>query len=276
MQPLVAQGLYESLLAGFIGGAAAVGLAADAPTPDASTVPGTPGLPPIITGRELMLGSGESPVVRFPSLERAAAQLQARDIITADRFYAAAQAARATSFTISGDLTIQAIGRVRDVILEGLQTSTSRTDFIDRARAAVAALPISDAHLEHVYRNAVNEAYSAGMESVLDHPILESGFPYRQYIPIHDSRTRHTHLELARLGIDGTAVYYFNDPMWLMFRPPWEWQCRCGWSALSVESAARLGVREAQKWLETGIEPAHQPRPLPDFRPPASWQRISL
>lgn len=274
-------------MAGFIGGAAGLGLGSVVPTTGLSPPAAPPveptldpsgifGVPPTIPPEALLHGEGGEPIVRYPALERAAQFLQEREVVSPGRFYTASRAAREASFTISGNITKKAIEQVNDLLIEGMQGTTSRTQFLEKVTETLPQLAISEAHLEHVYRNAINEAYSQGMETVLENPVVADGFPYRLYVPIHDDRTRPTHLELEHLGLNGTAVYYYNDPMWQLFRPPWEWQCRCGWIALSIESAASMGVKEAQRWQETGLEPEHPPRPLPDFRPPESWQRISI
>ena len=49
-------------------------------------------------------------------------------------------------------------------------------------------------------------------------------FPYQEYLPIGDSRTRPEHLALAELGINETGVYRRDDPFWDLFLPPWDFQ----------------------------------------------------
>jgi hypothetical protein len=87
------------------------------------------------------------------------------------------------------------------------------------------------------------------------HPVVAEIFPYQEYVPIHDGRVREEHEALAHLGIDGTGVYRREDPFWDYFTPPWGYQCRCGVNLLGIADAARLGVREASEWLETGVKP---------------------
>lgn len=188
-------------------------------------------------------------------------------------FYKLGAAAKQQAFTISGDLENASLEKLRDLLGDTLQHGGSLQTFSRAAHAAFETLPISETHLEQVYRNATNESYSQGMERVLDHPIVADGFPYRLYVPIHDARARHEHRALEKLGIDGTAVYHKDDPTWLRFRPPWDWGCRCGWVAISIKTAAKMGVREAQEWLSTGVEPAHPAVNPPPFSPPASWDR---
>lgn len=273
-RPIVSQSIADAAVAGWLGGAAAVVVKLpDAPKPPAFASP--PGEPPPRPPFQLKLfpeGDDDS-LVKFPGLERAAEQLYDRQIMAPEDFYKLGAKAKQQAFTISGDLENASLEKLRDLLGETLQKGGNLDTFARAARGAFETLPISDTHLEQVYRNATNEAYSQGMERVLDHPVVSGGFPYRLYVPIHDARARHEHRDLERLGIDGTAVYHKDDPTWLKFRPPWDWGCRCGWIALSIKSAAKLGVREAQEWLATGIEPNHPPVTPPPFSPPASWDR---
>lgn len=45
---------------------------------------------------------------------------------------------------------------------------------------------------------------------------------------------------------------------------------------MTIRDAARRGVKEAQQWLETGVEPPHPPVPEPPFRPSPAWERRAV
>jgi hypothetical protein len=101
-------------------------------------------------------------------------------------------------------------------------------------------------------------------------------FPYLLYTAVHDARVRPEHLQLERLGLDGTAVYRRDDPIWSLFLPPWAWNCRCHVIPVDVETAAEAGVGEARRWLRTGVPPAvPQYVAWPDFRPDPRWVPVS-
>jgi len=120
------------------------------------------------------------------------------------------------------------------------------------------------------------------MESILAHPIVTDGFPYRAFHAIHDARCRPDHRALETQGLDGTNVYNALDPVWAEIRPPFSWGCRCGWTAISVRTAAGLGVKEAQRWLNTGERPAEFQFvrwPTYDGKPimsPPGWSRTGV
>src|SRR5262249_21671443 len=50
--------------------------------------------------------------------------------------------------------------------------------------------------------------------------------------------------------------------------------CRCNDTPLTVRFAAEKGIKEAQQWLETGIEPSPPAFvPMPPFLPPPEFRR---
>jgi hypothetical protein len=272
-RPAVEATFVDTILAGWLSGAAA-GAEMLTPGPILAGWKVPPGEPP--AGELLYPAGAPEPVVRLAAIEAAAEHLRDRAIFSSHDFYALQAGARQQAFTISANVTEQTLDKVNELLAELTAEAPSLAEFRERVLAAVPGLPIGEAHLEQVYRNSVNEAYSQGHERVLEHPLVADEFPYRLYVAIHDERARPEHRALEFLGIDGTAVYYKNDPTWVRFRAPWSWNCRCGWIALSVEDAASYGVREAQEWLATGVEPAHPPVARPPFDPDPRWERASL
>lgn len=87
------------------------------------------------------------------------------------------------------------------------------------------------------------------VEQRLRHPIVEDAFPYRKYRATLDDRVRATHLILESSGLNGSPIYNKDDPVWLAFAPPWEAECRCAFSPMTIKKAAEYGVQEAIDWL---------------------------
>ena len=235
-----------------------------------------PGLPPtqpptfVLPG---LLGPGEEPELRFPLLEQAAQSLLERDILTRDQFDLLGAESRQRAFTIAGGLTADTIETIRDVLALDIQEGTSLTTFRQAVADRLHGSPIGPAHLETVYRTNVQAAFRDGRERLASNPIVSSAFPYQEYLNIHDGRVREEHAALETLGLDGTAVYRRDDPMWELFTPPWDFNCRCGVNLLTVEAAARRGVNEARRWLDTGqppIAPEWRLDAIP-FRPPPGF-----
>jgi hypothetical protein len=84
-------------------------------------------------------------------------------------------------------------------------------------------------------------------------------FPYMFWFSTTDQRSNHLHLELERLGLDGTNIFRRDDPFfapWFLARELDFPQCRCCTSAASINQAAQRGVKEAIVWYETGKPPS--------------------
>lgn len=195
------------------------------------------------------------PKLRFPKLEYAASVLFDRDIMTREQWDAASDAARERAFFITGDILPSAIEKVRDELVADIDEGTSLRTFRNRVQDILERSSIGPARLETIYRTNVQAAFRDGRETLATDPVVTELFPYQEYVPIRDARTRDTHWELGVLGLDGTGVYRRDDPFWDRFTPPWDYNCRCGVRLLTIEQAARMGVKEAQDWLKYGAPP---------------------
>lgn len=195
---------------------------------------------------------------RLPLIEAGAENLIARQVMTRDKFDRLTADARQAAFTVARLATERSIAEVRELLVESVQEGGTLRDFRRRLDEEFDGTPLGAAHLETVFRTSVQAAYSAGQEATLDHPLVGGEFPYLLYSAIHDGRARPEHLKMEQLGLDGTAVYRRDDPVMQRGRylPPWGYNCRCATTPLTVKEAARRGVKEAQLWLETGVEPA--------------------
>lgn len=268
-QPILAQTLTDSILGGWVTGAANI---ADQMPP----LPPVAGMPPLGPPNPFDLlypDPDDDPIVILTGIENAVRSLVDRQVLSPQDFYRLSGSAKQQAFTISGDLTTAAIDDIRDIFGDTVRDGASLEIFAKAVRERFDGLPIGEAHLENVYRSNIQEAFSQGAERILDIPIVADGFPFRIYSATHDARARKSHQALEKLGLDGTAVYWADDPVWHTFRPPWDFNCRCSWIAASVETAASLGVKAAKEWLATGIEPVHQFVPFPPFAPSPQWDR---
>ncbi len=226
--------------------------------------------PPIRVAVEA--GGDGLPPIRLPLIERAAYDLQRRQILTPAEFAAISTDAKRTAFTVARSVSTQTVDVVRNALLDDVQRGGTLREFRQAVQGAVDHSMAAPHRLEAVYRTHLAQAYSAGQQDVLDHPLVSDEFPYLLYSATHDARTRPGHLQMERLGIQRSAVYRRDDPIWQLFYPPWGWNCRCLVIPLSVEDAARRGIREAQRWLKTGTPPTNPTWVrTPDFRPPPNW-----
>jgi SPP1 gp7 family putative phage head morphogenesis protein len=195
------------------------------------------------------------PRLRFPLIENAAARLFERNILTRSQWNQASDEARQRAFMITGDISAETIEDVRNILAENIDRGTSLRGFRQAVQDTLESSGIGPARIETIYRTNVQASFRDGRESLASDPIVSEVFPYQQYLAIHDRRTRSHHLELESLGLDGTNVYRRDDPFWDLWTPPNGYNCRCGVRLMTVEAAARAGVREAQEWLRTGRPP---------------------
>lgn len=210
----------------------------------------------------------DEPALRFPQIERAAHYLATRLDYTRPEFEALDAAARSVAFTVARVQSVAAVEAVRKAVADDVvEGGTAKRFKLAVADAVGSAL--SPKQVEAVYRTQVARAYSAGQQDVLRHPLVADEFPYVEWTATHDGRVRPEHLAMESLGIDGTAYYRADDPLWDTHWPPCGWNCRCLLIPRTLGDAADAGVREARRWLETGVPPARPafttrtPFPLP-------------
>jgi SPP1 gp7 family putative phage head morphogenesis protein len=229
--------------------------------------------PPTFIGTAF--GEDGEPTVRFPLIERAYESLYSRGVVTRDEFNELSQEAKQRAFAVAGDWSTETVERIRDTLADTIRDGASLSGFKNRLNESLDKGSIGSAHIETIYRTNVMTAFHEGHDSLMDNPIVDAVFPYQEYMPIGDNRTRPEHEALGFLGLNGTGVYRRDDPFWEFFTPPCGYNCRCGIRAVSLEEAARMGVKEAQKWLRTG-RPPEQPEwriEFIPFRPPAGFGR---
>ncbi len=215
----------------------------------------------------------QEPMVRLPLIERARDDLLERGVVTRADFDEMAQDARQHAFTIARIDSEETISAIREALAETVREGASLRGFESRVIETLETSPIGAAHLENVYRTNIQSAFHAAHEQLANEPVVRDVFPYQAYHAIHDGRVRDEHLALELLGLDGTNIYRRDDPMWSLFLPPWDFQCRCGVTLLTKERAAALGVTEAQRWVETGVPPDFPEHRLDDipFRPDSGF-----
>jgi hypothetical protein len=209
-------------------------------------------------------------------VDEAAKVLRSRVAMTRPEFDALSDEARRRAFTVAGEQTEKTVGKVRDVLADLTEAGPTLPDFARIVEEEVGpGTFLSPGHRETVYRNGISQAFSDGMDKILATPLVDDAFPFAGVYAIHDDRVRKTHLMMETLGIDGTHVFYRNDPVFIKYRGPLDWGCRCGWSPMTVRQAARAGVLEAAEWLRTG-HPPENPTFVdkPPFEPSPDFKRI--
>lgn len=209
--------------------------------------------------------AAEGPGVLLPLIEEAARDLQSRRLLSYREARALDEQGRQGALRVAGLLTQQARGKLQDLLVEAVREGQTLREFRVRVEDEMGTGTFLDpAHAETTFRDAVQAGYSAGMDSLLSQPIVGDLFPWEENLPIRDSRLSDLCAVVSRSGIQGTGIYRRDDPTWQRLKPPRHPRCRCGRNPLTVAMAARAGIREAEKWLETGkppLVPAWVPMP---------------
>lgn len=230
-------------------------------------------LPPP-TDREQYLFGPEPEEIRFPIRDAAIQNLARRNVITKQDWEFLTNEARQKAFTVANLANEDAIARVQEALVDDIGEGGTLRQFAQRLEKALGKSALGKAHVENIYRTNVGIAYSNGLTQILDRPLVSDEFPFVRYVAVHDSRVDPDHLSMEKRGIQGTAIYYKDDPVIRRFWPPWRFNCRCHVIPLSIEDAARYGIREAQEWLRTGIPPINRTYvEMPPFSPPEGWVR---
>lgn len=286
--------LNDTILAGWLGGASQVAdqlpealapqaispaLSPGMPSPAASVSP-EPILwppvrppeppPPILPLADVPEQSG--PPVKFPIIDEAIRNLQERRLVAPDEFYNLGQEARRAAFTVGRTAGLETIQRIHQALDETLREGPSHASFRRKMAAAFDESPLAAGHLENVFRTNVQTALSRGIDAVADQPLVADEFPFEEVIVIPDSRLSEVCEAMMTSGIQGTNIYRRDDPVYRRYVSPRHYQCRCNRRLLSVEQAARRGIREAVHWLQTGQPPLQPTWVAPIKVPlPAGW-----
>jgi hypothetical protein len=164
--------------------------------------------------------------VFFPAIDEGVRALQARNLVTRVEYDRLDEAAKQKAFTIASVESRETLEKIRGILVDAVEGKVDLKGFRERVLEEVGeGTFLSEAHEETIYRTMVQSAYSDGQMKVLQHPYVRSGFPYVRYTAIDDSRVRPEHLAMEKHGIDGTAWYRIDDPVFQLFRPPWSWNC---------------------------------------------------
>jgi len=217
--------------------------------------------PPSLQPNLLRTDSASGKQAWFESYDLGADHHQGLKLLCYSDFLALTFEERRRVFTVPrvNDLnTVRAIHKLLHLDFDSDQGTSFRT-FSKRVMqffGGAPPFPITNAALEKVYRRNTMTMYTRGREKLAENYRLNSdAFPYRLLDATHDARTPPSHRALETSGLDGTAIYRWDDPFWQCCMPPITDLCRCSSTAMTIEDAAERGVEEARKWMRTGTPP---------------------
>lgn len=216
-----------------------------------------------------VVGTPDSPRIRFPAIDAATDWLARRRLITEPEFRELDAQSQSAAFTIARLKTVESIQNVRDAVQDVVRVGATLPQFRETVRTSVEDA-FSPSQVETLFRTHVGLAQAAGKRAIIENPMVIDEFPYLMWSATHDDRTRPDHRAMEKHGQNGTAIYRRDDPMWETLWPPAGWNCRCEPIPLTIEDAARYGSREAARWLRTGerpLSPDWAQRPYPIILP---------
>lgn len=253
-EPVLAQVVTDANLAAFMRGGQSVVESVQLPEP------------PDWTRHES--GPGEpTPLISFPIIDEAAADLAARNILTAAEFYSARGEARIEGFTVSRVASLDALEKVRDSLVEAIVDGDTLRTWRGKVAEALDGSGLSPARQETVFRTNLFQAYSRGQRAVVEQPLVRSAASFVLRSCIDDSRLTSLCNALSHGGFQGTGIYLTDSETWRRVASPSHFACRCSNVFLTLKRAAEKGIKVAQQWFETGIRPTDAELfvPMPDL-----------
>lgn len=204
------------------------------------------------------LGEPIPPEVRLPDLERAIMTLMRPTAMVGTDWKETAELVKAGAFAITGDIAQHQSTEVQLALAEAMSEGHSASEFIETVQEKIfeGRGPLSDSHLENIFRTNTLRQKSNAKERTLKSDLVSDAFPYRAYNATADARTRPHHKALEHLGIDNTNIYNADDPVFIRYRPSWWYSCRCNHYGVTVVQAANRGVKEAVEWVDRAKQTA--------------------
>jgi len=213
---------------------------------------------PVADDADMAAMSAVTPTAsQLPLVEHAVAHLRTRKLVRHEDLKEMAVESRLGALKVAGLVRKEAMGTLQDVLAKQVEEGPTLRGFKKEVREELGDdVFLSPRHMETTFRDAVQAAYSGGMDRLLADPLVGDAFPYEETLPINDSRLSTLCAVVSRSGIGGSAIFRRNDPTWVRLVPPRHPNCRCGRNPLTLRMAAREGIAEAEEWLRTGKPPA--------------------
>ena len=196
--------------------------------------------------------------IRFDNIpistqEVASQIIRSKEVVSNAEFKKAVKSCRHWGKFAAGEFSRSTSQSMKDAITETIAEGPSLNNLKVKISEKVAGVVWP--RMENVFRGAAMSAAADGEDLAYWSGTIRITHPYVRYAAIMDARVRDNHLALESMGIDGSAIFRADDPVAMKYRPPWDWSCRCTRYFLTIEQAARSGVKEAIQWHRTGKMP---------------------
>lgn len=167
--------------------------------------------------------------------EEAIAWFQGRVPLLKAEWSQLTEEARRRAFTAAGVALLDRMAELHASLLRALEEGTPLDEW-RREALGILGQGWNRGHLETIFRNNIQAAYSAGRWDQLQDPAVRRSHPYLMYDAVLDDRT--TEICRARDGVVRPA----DDPWWQDNWPPLHHNCRSGVRALTAAEAQRRGI----------------------------------
>ena len=166
--------------------------------------------------------------------EGAAGYLGSLTPVTKDTFDGLTSQYRAQAFTLAGTADVRLIEKIRDALVETMQSGGSAADFeaaVKQLTDEAGVAELNSFTLDTAFNTAMQKAYSMGRYEQMSDPTVQGVLPYWQYWTVGDDRVRPEHRVLDRFTARA------QDPVWNKIYPPNGFNCRCGVVPLLADEA---------------------------------------
>lgn len=175
----------------------------------------------------------------------AAEQLARKAALTGAGFDALSADAKQHAFTIAGLHKVSLVQRARNLVHNGIKDGLGwdeiqrlLLDIFDTADIPRPAL----FRLRLAFAMQSQRAYHDARRAVLDEPDMLRVFPYRQYLTVGNGTPGVRGVRATHAALHG-LVFKSDDPFWDSHTPPWGFNCRCFFRALTRRMVQQMGVR---------------------------------
>ncbi len=147
---------------------------------------------------------------------------------------------QAKALTIAGVARNDLVASVKDELLRTMEEGGNIKDFrnrIDEIFISKGLDPLSDHHINTIYRTNMQTAFQAGRYVQLTKPHILKARPYWKYVSIRDGVTRPAHAEM------NGKIFHHENAIWQIWYPPNGFNCRCQVVSLSAREIERDGLQ---------------------------------
>lgn len=179
------------------------------------------------------------------SANDAARHFAKKAALTDDVFASLSAAAKRYAFRVAGVHKAHLIQDVRDKILAAIEKGTNWSQ-VQRellAKFDTEGVPRPALHrLKMMFTTNAQQAYNDARRDVLDDAEISEAFPFRQYLTVGNGVAGVNNVRAEHAALHG-KVFAWDDPFWDEHTPPWGFNCRCTFVALTAGQVKGLGVK---------------------------------